>query len=105
VAKVLRINKRVIGDLQAATAYYDGKSIRIGNRFRAAIREGFGRIKQISDAMPHVVAGQPYRFHRLHRFPYVVVFHADGPVAHILGIFHSASDPTNWLKRASETDP
>lgn len=41
-----------------------------------------------------------FRFARVRRFPYVVLFeeNSDGWV-HVLGVLHGSSDPKKWLSR------
>lgn len=103
MARRLRFGPFVPDDLQRAVEYYDHHSPASGNRFRYAANRGLDQIERIADAMPFVWPGQPYRFHRIRRFPYLIFFRIDETTAYLLGVFHTASDPMSWVERDRPT--
>ncbi|WP_425395682.1 type II toxin-antitoxin system RelE/ParE family toxin [Aeoliella sp.] len=94
----LRLHPLVADDLQAATVWYDNISVELGNRFRNAINAVLDDI--VRRPSLYGTAMDRYRFARVRRFPYVVLFeeHTDGWI-HVYGVLHGSSDPQKWLSR------
>jgi hypothetical protein len=47
-------------------------------------------------------AGGDFRFAKVGRFPYVILFRGFGDVVQITGVFHTASDRAKWRKRMTD---
>src|SRR5688500_342643 len=101
VANTLRIYPAVVGDSRHATDWYDAIGIALGNRFRAELRDKFAAVRRHPTRFA-ILAGED-RFARLARFPFFILFRKRGNVVHVIGLFHSASDPNSWRERISST--
>ncbi len=97
MAESLRFHPLVAEDLQAATGWYDDISIVLGNRFRQAVNLRIDAVEQRPESFAIVDAS--LRAARVKTFPYLIVFEHSDVAIEILGIFHSASDPTKWRQR------
>lgn len=97
MADSLRFHPLVADDLEAATGWYDGISIELGNRLRAAIDARLDTVEQRPESYGMVDA--PLRAARVDRFPYLIVFEHSSAATEVLGVFHSASDPSKWRAR------
>lgn len=93
----LRFHPLVPRDLAAAIGWYEEISPNLANRFRKAVGDAFEKIE--SQPLIYGIAFDDVRLVRVSRFPYVVQYRMRGETPHILGIFHSASDPKKWQKR------
>jgi toxin ParE1/3/4 len=87
-------------DLIEALDWYDGKSVELGNRFRAAVDAAFDDIEVSPESFPLAFPDLRVRFYRLHRFPYLVLYRVDESAAIVIGVRHGASDPEKWRRRA-----
>jgi hypothetical protein len=96
----LRFHPRVVEDLKQAISWYDEISIELGNRFRSQVNAPFDEIALRPTFFAFAFAN--VRFAIVRRFPYLVLFREMGEVILVLGIFHSASDPAKWQKRAAD---
>jgi hypothetical protein len=96
----LRFHPLVALDLSAAIRWYGDISGGLGNRFRELVDSRFDDI----EARPgrFGFAFDDVRFARVRRFPYVILFRETEQKVTILGVFHSASDPEKWQRRAEE---
>lgn len=99
---ILRFHPRVVSDLSQALDWYEHRSAGLGNRFSAAFDHRLDAIERFASIFPFAFADLNLRFARLSKFPYLVIFRAKDERIDIIGLFHSASDPTKWQARASE---
>jgi len=100
MAERLRFHPLMVSDLRNAIRWYDDISVELGNRFRKSVDGRFDAITQRPESF--AFAFEEVRFIRLRRFPYLVLFRLHQNAIHVLGIFHSASDPERWRQRAVE---
>jgi toxin ParE1/3/4 len=96
----IQFHPRTPHDIADAIAWYEEISPILGNRFRAALREAFAKIG--SHPLTYAVAFDDVRIVRVSRFPFLVQYKMRSDTPLVLGIFHSASDPGKWHKRASD---
>ncbi len=96
----LRFHPLVASDLADAIAWYDGISAGIGNRFRERVDSQFDDVLANPEFFGR--AFDDVRFARVHRFPYVILFRLIADRVFVLGVFHTASDPKKWRRRAEE---
>ena len=99
MASRLRCHLRVPADLIEAIAWFERRSTGLGDRFRAAVDARFDDIERDPELFPRAFDDLDFRFVRVRRFPYVVLFQVRGEFVFVLGVFHSASDPTKWRER------
>lgn len=94
----LRFHPRVVKDLKQAISWYEKISPALADQFRAGVNQRFDDIADRRHFF--ALAFADVRFAKLRRYPYLVLFQEQGEVASILGVFHSASDPRKWQRRA-----
>jgi plasmid stabilization system protein ParE len=99
MAKPLRFHPRIASDLRGAIQWYDDISGELAARFRAAAHSCFDQISDQPGRFP--LAFEEVRFARLERFPYLVLFRDRLSSVELIGVFHAASDPEKWRRRAS----
>ena len=99
----IRFSLAVVADLADAIAWYDAKSIALGDCFRAAADVAFDAIERSPELSPFAFRDLNIRFHRLNRFPYLVLYRVAESEIVVIGIWHGASDPKKWRRRATET--
>ena len=95
----LRFHPLVASDLRDAIAWYDDISVGLGNRFRERVDSRFDDILANPEFFGR--AFDDVRFARVHRFPYVILFRSTAETVFVLGVFHTASDPEKWRRRAA----
>ncbi len=103
MADNLRFHPLVASDLLEAIGWYEQRSIGLGNRLRAAVDARFDDIRQTPELFPRAFDDVDFRFVRVRRFPYLVLYRVRKDHLHVLGVFHSASDPAKWRRRADCT--
>ena len=91
MAEQLRFHPLVADDLKAAVGWYDDISPSLGDRFRSAVEQQFDSLAESPESFGIVF--QNARAARLAGFPYLMLFEHGADVVHILGVFHSASNP------------
>ena len=96
----LHFHPAVASDLREGIDWYENISIDLGNRFRAAANVAFDEISATPGRFPRAFAD--IRFARLAKFPYLVLFRESASLISIVGVFHSASDPKKWRRRAKD---
>ena len=100
MAERLRFHPSVVSDLSEAIAWYDERSVGLGDRFRAAVDARFDDILETPELFPRAFDDLDFRFVRVLRFPYLVLYRIQKDAVFVLGVFHSASDPAKWRRRA-----
>lgn len=100
MADRLRFHPLVATDLREATGWYDEIGVELGNRFRERVDARFDEVAEHSAQFAR--AFDDVRFARVERFPYLVLFREFAGVVSILGVFHGASDPKKWRRRARD---
>ena len=98
--KSVRFHPKVPTDLAEAIAWYEDVSADVANRFRSAVRSAFATIQ--SHPETYGIVFDDVRIARVSRFPYLVQFRIHSEIPYVLGVFHSASNPEKWQKRARE---
>ena len=102
MAKLLRYHPLVADDISAAIDWYEERSAGLGERFRSAVDARFDGIVDAPELFPCVFDDLDYRFARIPKFPYLVLYRVRAEFVNVLGVFHSASDPAKWRGRAGE---
>ena len=95
----LRFHPKVVDDLKGAVEWYDARSAGLGIRFRATVDLRFDEVEEAPSSFPRAFDDLDYRFARLKRFPYLILFRQRGDIVFILGVFHTASDQAKWKER------
>src|SRR5207244_12963147 len=91
------LNAEAEAEYEAALAWYMARSVRAANGFEAA----FERALELIAANPelHPLCDDRHRFCRLRRYPYSVIFRADGDQLRVLAVAHSRRLPGYWSGR------
>ncbi len=101
MARRLRFHPLVADDISAAIDWYEGRSVGLGDRFRLAVDARFDDIVASPEMYPRAFDDAEYRFARISKFPYLVLFRVRPSAVHVVGLFHSATDPQKWRRRAN----
>lgn len=96
----VRFHPTVPHDLAAAIKWYDEIAPGLGNRFRQAVGDSFSKVH--SQPLLYGVIFDDVRLLRIGGFPYVVHYRIRNEVPYVLGVFHTASNPERWRKRARD---
>jgi len=100
MAKRLRYHPLVADDISAAIDWYEGRSVGLGDRFRSAVDARFDDIVDAPERFARAFGDSDFRFARIPKFPYLVLFRVRAEIVYVIGLFHSASDPAKWRRRA-----
>jgi len=100
MARRLCFHPLVADDLCAAIDWYEDRSEGLGLRFRAIIDARFDDIARMPEIFPHAFDDADFRFVCVPRFPYLVPFRLREDAVYVFGVFHSATDPKKWRRRA-----
>ena len=96
----LRFHSKLVSDLRNASEWYDSISIELGNRFRSHVDSRLDDIAENPDSFGIVF--DDFRFARIQRFPYIIIFRNRQYCVHVLGLFHGTSDPEKWHRRSQQ---
>jgi len=99
MANPLRFHPLVVEDLKAATDWYDGIEIVLGNRFRQSVNERLDSVELFPES--YAIVRGTLRVALVNGFPYLMIFEWTSDLTEIVGIFHSASDPAKWQRGKS----
>lgn len=93
----LRFHPLLVDDLKSATDWYDRLSTLLGDRFRASIDQSFDSVASYAESF--AIVFDEVRAARVKRFPYLLLFEIHPSAVHVIGLFHTASDPRKWKAR------
>ena len=96
MASELRFHPLVAMDLKAAVGWYDEISPTLGDRFRASVEQRFDSISLYPESFGIVLIDARVA---LRGFPYLLLFEVKADAIEVLGVFHTASDPSKWRSR------
>ena len=78
--------------------WYAARSDSVAERFRIAVDRAVARVEAEADALP--VHSGPYRWVRVRRFPYLLIFRRKSPeVIVIVAVAHTSRRPGYWRRR------
>ena len=86
-------------DLAEARAWYEDRSVGLGDRFLDCVDECLDRIRNNPELHERVYKN--YRRAIVHRFPYVIFYELGVDTITVYSVFHSARDPRKWCRRLS----
>jgi hypothetical protein len=89
-------------DLVAATAYYDGISSRLGDRFRDCVNQMLQTICERPESFSLVSVR--LRAAMIRNFSNVVLYQFVDQTLFFTGLFHAASAPKRWIDRDEDRD-
>lgn len=94
----LRIRREAVEDIEAATAWYEGKLPGLGDQFGVRLQAVFERIQQ--NPQLHAVTYSNVRQTMLRKFPYVVCYISLADAVEVIAAYHTSRDPESWKSRA-----
>ena len=85
-------------ELRCARNWYRERSVEAADRFSVAVNQAVSQIIARGDALPPV--NKDYRYIRVNRFPYVLIFQTDGGgVVKVVAVAHTSRRPGYWRRR------
>ena len=99
MARLLRYHPLVADDISAAIEWCEEQSTGLGDRFRSAVDVRFDDIVRAPEMFPRAFDDLDFRFARIPKFPYLILYRIRADFVDVLGVFHSASDPAKWRRR------
>jgi plasmid stabilization system protein ParE len=85
-------------EYRSARDWYSQRSAAVAERFRIAVDRAVQRINAGADALPRLVGA--YRYVRVGRYPYVLVFrHLDANAVMVVAVAHTSRRPGYWRRR------
>jgi plasmid stabilization system protein ParE len=85
-------------EYRSAKQWYRQRSIEVASRFALAVDQSINRITADANSLP-VLTGS-YRYSRVHRFPYVLIFRfVDSKVVMVMAVAHTSRRPGYWKRR------
>jgi plasmid stabilization system protein ParE len=100
MARRLRFHPLVADDISAAIDWYESRSVGLGERFRWAVDARFDDVSASPEMFARAFDDADYRFARIPKFPYLVLFRVQPNAVDVVGLFHTATDPRKWRRRA-----
>jgi toxin ParE1/3/4 len=86
-------------EYSSAQDWYRQRSTEVAKRFAAAVTQSVDRIVAHADSLP-VLTGA-YRYVRVPRFPYVLIFrYLDKDTVMVVAVAHTSRRPGYWRRRA-----
>jgi hypothetical protein len=101
VAK-LRYTHWVEEDLLEVLSWYDGKSPRLGDKFREDVDRALDTIEASPERFAFAHDALNVRYLKLRHFPYIVYYQMLDATPLLFAIVHGASDPQKWMGRVSD---
>jgi len=99
MAKSLTLLPEVAGDIEQARDWYVERSPDVGNRFLAELERVLDSIELHPQQGGYHDAKRLYRYRRLTRFPFVVVYREYGDRTLVVAIYHTSRHPDYWKQR------
>lgn len=94
----LRFHPLVVQDIQKAHDWYEEQATGLGERFYVDVDARFDDIQQQPERFGHAFEEMDFRFAKLRKFPYLIIFRTRAKTIEIVGVFHTASHPDKWRR-------
>ena len=91
-------DKRALGELANAAAWYDERVPGLGKELLAEVHAAVEKIRRAPRTYPTI--HQNVRHALVGRFPYLVMFECEMNYIGIIAVFHAKRHPRHWIKRA-----
>jgi hypothetical protein len=99
----LRFTRWFEEDLSQALAWYESKSLILGDQFRDEVERVLDSIEASPERFAFAYQKLSVRYVMLHRFPYWTLYHMDESMPIVIGIKHCASDSMKWISRLEDS--
>jgi len=90
-------------DALEAFAFYQGRKLGLGVRFRDHVDLAINRIREDPERYPIVYAGE-LRRRRVERFPYAIYFRVYPHLVYIVAVMHGRRSSDHWQRRGPSSD-
>jgi toxin ParE1/3/4 len=85
-------------EYRLARDWYRARSVEVAQRFATAVDRAADRIATDADALPVLLGA--YRYSRVTRFPYVLVFRRlEADLVMVVAVAHTSRRPAYWRRR------
>ena len=96
--KTVVFHRLAAREYRSARRWYSDRSAEVGANFRVAVDHALARIASESDFLPRL--GRIYRWVRVRRFPYVLIFRQRSPDSvMVMAVAHTSRRPGYWRSR------
>ena len=85
-------------EARAAAAWYEAERLHLGTEFREEVEAAVSRVARSPETFGFLMAN--IRCHRLHRFPFAVVYRIEPARIFVVAVMHLHRDPDYWKHRA-----
>jgi toxin ParE1/3/4 len=99
---MLRLHQLASDEIREAAAWYEDRSVGLGSRFIASVREIFERLESNPEQFAELetIAGANNKRRVLvEGFPYLLVFELFGDEVFVYAIVHASRRPNYWRQR------
>lgn len=91
-------HRLAVREYRSARGWYSQRSAEAAERFRIGVDKAVDRIVSDAGALPHLT--RAYRYVRISRYPYVLVFrHIDASAVMVVAVAHTSRRPGYWRRR------
>ena len=98
MSRTVIFHRLAANEARAAEAWYAKRSLEVAARFRESVAAAVSRIAH--GAVSHAVGTTRFRYVRLHRFPYRLIFlEVDRTTARVVAVVHDRRRPDYWRHR------
>ncbi len=98
MSKPLSFHPEAIAEATEARRWYAVKRQETADGFLRELRAGYDAISQHPSIYPHYE--KPYRFYKLKRYPYLIIYAERNEVIEVLAVAHDKREPGYWKSRA-----
>lgn len=95
-----RFHPKALEDYYKGLAYYDAKSLELGDGFMAEFEASLQRIKESPDRW--VQEGKRVRRHEFNRFPFSVIYRVRMDILRIVAVAHHKRRSGYWRRRLKD---
>ena len=97
MSKDLSFRREAIDEAVAARRWYAGQRREAAEGFLRELRAAYDAIADGPSRYPFYE--RPYRFCRLKRYPYLVIYRELADVVEVLAVAHERREPGSWMNR------
>ena len=96
--KTVVFHKLAAGEYRSARSWYADRSPEVAERFLASVDRAVTRVSEEAESLP--LLSVAYRYVRVGRFPYLLIFRLVDPhTILILAVAHTSRRPGYWRRR------
>ncbi len=97
MSKPLSFHPEAISEATEARRWYASKRQEAADGFLRELRAGYDAVAESPSIYPYYA--KPYRFYKLKRYPYLIVYLESDDAVDILAVAHAKREPGYWMSR------